>query len=259
MAGLKITAAPSRSDRSRHLAATEAALSAGRAHIATLAATLDLWQYALDRIAFLESKAGPSPSGDAQRFYKLEIDGLLAEISEQVQWLCWEDAPLERDAETTVLGSGEPPSFALPMLAKLALTVADFGLAEKTNAKTSSQESRQSLASPPSLEPAKQPLRAVTSEDRPVAAPLTALEAARAHLKAQRNLLAEAEAKIDAITSGAQVFAENLSAARSHLSARRYGEELTKVTAAQMHGHAASAAAAIGGLHGVDDRIFWGE
>lgn len=234
MAGLKITSEPSGRGQNHQLAAAEAALNSGRAIATGLARILDYWQYALDRAAFLKNKI----EQESERFHVLEIGAILTDLDEQAAHLT---------AEIT-----ENPAFELPQLATLALTAKDFGV-------SAASLCAKALEPEPAAPQPPQQLRVASAQDEPAPAQLTVQEGAAAHLEKQRRVLAAAEAKLDAITSQAQVFAENLSAARSHLSARRYGAELTKITAEQMHARATTAAAAIGGLHRVDDGIFWGE
>lgn len=248
MAGLKISSglrdrgeqgAQDGQGQDSQLAAAEAALISGRAIAAALAEVIASWQYALDRAAFLKDKA--AHGSDTSRFYALEISAILADLDELA-------ARLEVDI-------AEQGAFELPQFTDLALKAADFGVSA---ASLCADTTAPSPATPSPSQPARQ-LRVARIEDQPVPAQLSVLEAAQSHLAEQRAVLAAAEAKLDGITSQAQVLAENLSAARSHLSARRYGAELTKVTAEQMHARAATAAAAIGGLHRVDDGIFWGQ
>lgn len=249
MAGLKITSPPlgqestkpqgSRDDPAKHLAATTAAVTGARQLVASLSQILDRWQFALDRASFLHQKTSQYP--EYERFHAMEVDGILTDLDEQVQHLRAE--PFFTLAQ---------PGLNLEILDQLALTAKDFHV----SALGLCAAAEHSITASKALH---QELRVANLDDEPALPILTVGQAAQSHLDRQRVIVAEAEAQLDAATSRAQVFAENLSAARSHLSEKRYGPELTKVTTQLMQHHATAAIAAIGGLHGIDDRVFWRE
>lgn len=284
MAGLKITptkagSTASSSGKARHLEETQRAAATARQVLSGIAAIISGWHYGLARVDFLRHKLASEHHGDgaqsAQRFFVLEIEGILQDLDSQVGQLSFADKPLiGADAQPFQLPLAPQPSdkdsklLSLPMIAGMELTSAALGVTAEGLINDEAQvggelgataaHSPSSPTSPTALAPLRVIAQGELGPEAP-ALPTSQRQAAEQHLAAQQATLRQAEGVVDRITSQANVFAENLSAARSQFSAAHYGRDLAKVTTALMLAQPSATAAMAGRLHRIHDRVFWGE